>query len=357
MKVIIFTMAYNASQTIRRTIESILKQTFTNFEYYILDNASTDDTGEIIREYQKKDSRIRSIKVNKNDPPNGGAFFHTLTWASDADYIVWCDADDAYISDFLEKMVGFATENDLDIAACGYDKLDGQTGALIKHRALEQSLVLHDMLFTEEFIKYRGFTLFLWGKLYSIPFLRETRHTGTFSEERICNDSVWTLQLFGKAKRAGVYGKAMYQYYQYPRSLSNVSIEQSLDSYHDLWRETKAYLEGYGPVSKKNVDFLYAIALSLIEEQSEKIFSSDLGTGVKLKLLKNVYDTPLWKETMKRKADEMFRNLAEREAFVNKIKEKTDSLQEINQYLREKDELLDCLLLKPRVEEETYENI
>ena len=54
IKVIIFTMAYNAQETIGRTITSILNQTFGNFEYYILDNASTDNTEEVIFDYGKK---------------------------------------------------------------------------------------------------------------------------------------------------------------------------------------------------------------------------------------------------------------------------------------------------------------
>ena len=47
-------MAYNAQETIGRTIESILNQTFGNFEYYILDNASTDATEDIISDYGRK---------------------------------------------------------------------------------------------------------------------------------------------------------------------------------------------------------------------------------------------------------------------------------------------------------------
>ena len=99
-KVIIFTMAYNAQNTIGRTIESILNQTYSYFQYFILDNASTDNTGKIIEEYNQKDDRIVTIRINKNDPLNGGTFFHTLTHATDGDYIVWCDADDCYVPTF-----------------------------------------------------------------------------------------------------------------------------------------------------------------------------------------------------------------------------------------------------------------
>ena len=61
------TCAYNAAKTLKRTIESILQQTYQDFEYHILDNGSTDRTGNIIREYAKQDKRIVPYfnKVNR----------------------------------------------------------------------------------------------------------------------------------------------------------------------------------------------------------------------------------------------------------------------------------------------------
>lgn len=340
MKAIFFTMAYNAQTTIGRTIESVLNQTFGNFEYYILDNASTDNTGDIIADYRKKDKRIVPLRVNKNDPPNGGAFFHAIVWATNAKYIVWCDADDTYTPDFLGNMIGFAEENQLDIAACGYDKINGITREVIKHRALDKNLILHDLLFTEEFIQYRGFVSYLWGKLYSVPFLKETQLTEkTVKKERICNDSIGTLTMFKKAKRAGIFGKAMYQYYQYPHSLSHMNIEASLSSYQDLWAATKEYLEYYGPISTLNEDFLYAIHLSLVDEAAENIFAAELDTKKKLDLLNQVFGDPVWADTLKRKADPMFRNLAARKAFIFNMKEKISALPKIEQYNEEKQHL------------------
>lgn len=355
MKVIVFTMAYNAEATIKRTIESILNQTFSDFEYYILDNASDDETSEIIFNYSKKDARIIPIRVNKNDPPNGGAFFHTIAHATNAKYMVWCDADDAYTSDFLENMVNFAEENQLDIAACGYDKIDGLTGEVIKHRALEENLVLHGRLFTKEFIKYRGFISYLWGKLYSISFLTKRQFTGTVRKERICNDSTWTLGVFQKAKRAGIYGKAMYQYYQYPHSLSHTNIEASLDSYRALWMATKGYLQYYGKISKRNEDFLYAIHLSLVEEAVDNVFAAELNTQKKLKLLKQIFSDPIWVDTLNRKSDPMFHNLANRKEFISDIRKRVLALPEIEKYPIETKRLSLYFNTNPIQNKEEYE--
>lgn len=342
-KVIVFTMAYNAQDTIGRTIESIINQTYSNFQYFVLDNASIDKTGDIIEEYRNKDNRIVPLRVNKNDPLNGGAFFHTLVYASDADYIVWCDADDCYVPEFLEETVRFAEENQIDIVACGYDKVDGLTGEILKRKELQENIILHDNLFAEEYIKYRGFKIFLWGKLYSIPFLKDYKITGTGKKERICNDSIWITNVFQVAKRVGIYGKPVYQYYQYPHSLSNTNIEVSIDSYWDMWQAEKKYIESYGPVSKLNEDFLYAIYLSLVEEIVDKIFACECDTPNRLEMLNRVFSHKEWKDTLRRNADPQFLNLADRKRYVADIREKVLNLPEIKKYELKKKQLLDCL--------------
>ncbi len=326
MKVIVFTMAFNAEKTIARTIDSILGQTFGDLDYYILDNGATDHTRDIILKYAKLDKRVKLIRLNKNDITNGGAIFHVLVTASNADYIVWCDADDTYSPEFLEKTVRFAQQESLDLVACGYDRIDGTSGAIIKHRTLSEHLIIEGDRFTEDFIQYRGFSAFLWGKLYSISFLRTAKTTGTIAAHHLCCDSAWVLNQFAKADRVGIYGEALYQYYQYPHSISRTRVKENQKSFEILWTTTKEYLEYYGPISKVNEDFLYAIYLSLMDEASGYIFESSLEAGEKLELLRQLFHGPRWAETLARQADPQFRNLAARGKFVQQMKERILSL-------------------------------
>lgn len=327
MKAIFFTMAYNAEYTIARTINSIQSQTCTDWEYYILDNGSTDCTGDIIKKYASSDSRIKHVSIRQNDPGNGGVIFCVLALASNVDYLIWCDADDTYSSDFLSKMLAFAEENRLDIAACGYEAIHGATKEVLKHRAVSEDLVLHDSLFADEFIQYRGFTAMLWGKLYSVPFLRSIMTSaGTKDKFYYLGESVWLLTLFREAKRAGVYHQAMYQWYQYPNSLSRTNLDANIKSYPGYFAALKWYLEQYGPISKVNEDFLYAIFMSLAEEGATFIFQADLSALEKLQLLLELFQQPLWAETLARDADPQFRNLAARGEFVRQMTERVMAL-------------------------------
>ena len=326
-KTLFFTMAYNAEQTVARTIRSIQNQTCADWEYYILDNGSTDRTGDIILQYAKADPRIHPVSVRKNDPGNGGAIFSVLVLASGADYLVWCDADDTYSPDFLEKMTRFAQEHHLDIAACGYDSMEGTTNRLLKRRTSPEDLIIHGDGFINKFIQYRGFMGALWGKLYSASFLRSiTNAAGSKQDFLYHGESMWLLTLFADAKRVGIFHESMYQWYQYSNSLSRSNLGNNIKSYPQYWATLKWYLEQYGPISRINEDFLYAIFMSLAEEGATFIFQADLSALEKLQLLLELFQQPLWAETLARDADPQFRNLAARGEFVRQMTERVMAL-------------------------------
>ena len=326
-KTFFFTMAYNAEQTVARTIRSIQNQTCADWEYYILDNGSTDRTGDIILQYAKADPRIHPVSVRKNDPGNGGAIFSVLVLASGADYLVWCDADDTYSPDFLEKMTRFAQEHHLDIAACGYDSMEGTTNRLLKRRTSPEDLIIHGDGFINKFIQYRGFMGALWGKLYSASFLRSiTNAAGSKQDFLYHGESMWLLTLFADAKRVGIFHESMYQWYQYSNSLSRSNLGNNIKSYPQYWATLKWYLEQYGPISRVNEDFLYAIFMSLAEEGATFIFQADLSAMEKLRLLLELFQQPLWAETLARDADPQFRNLAARGEFVRQMTERVMAL-------------------------------
>lgn len=108
-KISVLMPAYNAEKYIREAIESILNQTFKDFEFIIIDDCSTDKTLEIIQEYANKDSRIIVLKNEKNLKLsltlNKGIDF------CNSKYIARMDADDYSYPDRLEKQFNFMENN------------------------------------------------------------------------------------------------------------------------------------------------------------------------------------------------------------------------------------------------------
>lgn len=107
--------AYNAEPYIAQTIESVLRQTLTDFQLVIVDDKSTDKTGEIIAGYAAADRRIHNIQLPQNLGP-GGARNAALAAATGA-WIAVLDADDWYQPDRLEKMITAADREGTPIAA------------------------------------------------------------------------------------------------------------------------------------------------------------------------------------------------------------------------------------------------
>lgn len=99
-KVSIGMPVYNGENFIREALDSLLAQTFTVFELIISDNASTDSTSLICREYANKDKRIKYIRQTEN---RGAQFnFWFVCQKACGDYFMWAAADDTWDKDFIK---------------------------------------------------------------------------------------------------------------------------------------------------------------------------------------------------------------------------------------------------------------
>lgn len=101
--------AYNSEKYIAKSIESILSQTYKNFELIIIDDCATDRTAEIIDIYCKKDNRIKKITNEKN---SGVAYSRNQgVFQSLGDWIAFCDSDDVWEEAKLQKQVELLKKN------------------------------------------------------------------------------------------------------------------------------------------------------------------------------------------------------------------------------------------------------
>ncbi|KAF6245795.1 glycosyltransferase family 2 protein [Nitrosopumilus sp. b2] len=96
---------YNGEQTIKKVIDSILTQSFKNFILVISDNASTDLTENVCKEFVKKDNRIQYIRQEKNIGLLNNWNF--LLKNTTTQYFMWIEADDYYDSEFIKKNIEF----------------------------------------------------------------------------------------------------------------------------------------------------------------------------------------------------------------------------------------------------------
>jgi glycosyltransferase involved in cell wall biosynthesis len=103
----VFTSSFNYSKHLRQAIESVLGQTYRDFEYHLIDYGSTDDTWKIMCEYTK-DSRVKAIQIGPQ-PNKVISMNHSISIAR-GDFWVWCPADDYFHKTLLEKSRAYSKQ-------------------------------------------------------------------------------------------------------------------------------------------------------------------------------------------------------------------------------------------------------
>lgn len=129
----VITPAYNAAKFIGETIESVLNQTYTNWEMIIVDDCSQDETRNIVESYTKKDLRIKLYALEEN---SGAAVARNKAMElAKGRYIAFLDSDDRWLPEKLEKQLKFMQEKDIAFSYTGYVRIleDGtRTNAIVK---------------------------------------------------------------------------------------------------------------------------------------------------------------------------------------------------------------------------------
>lgn len=118
----IVTPTYNCGKFITETIESVIGQTYKNWEMIIVDDCSKDNTQEIVKKYLKNDKRIKYIKFEKNQ---GAAIArNTAIREAKGRYIAFLDSDDLWSKNKLEKQINFMNKNNYDFTYTNYEEID-----------------------------------------------------------------------------------------------------------------------------------------------------------------------------------------------------------------------------------------
>lgn len=118
----IITPCYNSQDYISETINSVLNQTYTNWELIIVDDYSQDNSTSIIKKFQKENSKITLIENSNN---LGAAYTRNkATEVANGDYIAFLDSDDLWKPNKLEFQLEFMLKNNTDVSFSSYELID-----------------------------------------------------------------------------------------------------------------------------------------------------------------------------------------------------------------------------------------
>ena len=218
MKVIIATQAYNAENYLAQTVETVLKQTYTDFIYLLIDSASTDSTPQIMQEYAKKDTRIKYIHFDVNALGR----CEQCAVKETGDYYMALDSDDLLEPDCLERLVDIAKKTDADIVVTGTRVFDDSTNKTISERKYENPLLIEKADYANYYRYYHWDFRRIWGKLYKTEVLKSV------DVEKIVESSL-------------VYGKDTWFAFQALRGAKNIYIDNTCLHHYRIRQSSVSY--------------------------------------------------------------------------------------------------------------------
>lgn len=148
MSVSIIMPMFNSGQFIKDAIQSITKQTYSDWELLVVDDCSKDDSANIVKELISDEPRVRLISLNSN----GGAAVarNAGIRASTGRYIAFLDSDDRWDQNKLEKQVKFMEERKVAFSHTGFRRVDSQTGLVLSEYLPAEELTYKDMLYANQ---------------------------------------------------------------------------------------------------------------------------------------------------------------------------------------------------------------
>ena len=272
-KISIIIPVYNSENTINRCIDSLLKQTYKNFEIIVINDGSTDKTLKIINDYQKKHNNI--FVYSQKNSGAGEARNNGLKKAK-GKYVTFVDSDDTLCEFALENMTKHLND-DTDIVVSGFKKIDSNNNILfemipennywteLKFTATVFKLYKKSFL-TRNMIKYPKFEIFedlcfslsSYTKTNNIAInnnsdyiIHKNSHSITSTlNNKPCKDCIDALKFVNNLSNISKYDNKVLQFFYMKTLILNIIIQ--LDG-HCLNQLNKIYVQDYKYIKSINL--------------------------------------------------------------------------------------------------------
>ena len=287
---------YNVEKYLPQCIDSILAQTFINFEVILVDDGSADNCGEICDEYAEKDNRI--IVIHKKNAGVSAARNIGIE-AARGEYLMFVDSDDFLECEMLEIMYKATLDLNPDCVASGLKYYFEKSGK-IRINAFEDAFFSMD----SEFNKYykmltdNFFLAAIYSKLYkkSIILNNNIRFDERYS---ILEDGMFVIDYLKRCKKCRCISKPLYFYRQFESfSLMKKYNRNAIEALREYERKGEWLARG---LIGENVKAFTAGMMRFFYSSVYKLyFSSDLSSKEKLNILKQYVNDDVCDKIFKR---------------------------------------------------------
>lgn len=278
-KITVIVPVYNVENYLNKCLDSIITQTYKNIEIIVVNDGSTDNSGEICQEYAQKDNRIVYIEQG-----NAGlsAARNTGLDNMSGDYVTFVDSDDWIEQDYLETLYKKIVEYQADIAVGNYYSFNESEGMFYFHilgdscyEKVYDNVSIFENLYESHEMK--SFALIsAWGKLYKVGLFEQLRFDiGKLGEDGYLNQKIYLL-----AEKIVYIHKGIYSYRIRNNSLSRTWTEKWMHALVDAMSERITLLANLGYPLEKH--------LAIYRQMLERSLSNGMVSGLE--------ETPTYKE-------------------------------------------------------------
>ena len=280
IKVSVIMPIYNAYDYLKPAMDSVIDQTLREIEIVCIDDGSTDHSLEIIKEYQKSDSRIRIIPENNAGPSiarNKGLA------RCRGEYVIFLDADDFYEPTLLRKLYDRAVNDRLDIAIAKFDIYNSRKAFFEPainsdhNEILDGGKVVSKNEYPDQILQCA--TGYVWNKLYRKSFLVE-KELNFLPEIRVFEDVYFVSTTLAAADRIGRVDEVLVHHRVYSAQSKNRLFRKYYEQVPLLYARIKSHLMSRGtflPLSQSFLNFsasrCYKIYNVLWSDAKEKFWN------------------------------------------------------------------------------------
>lgn len=220
-KISLIIPVYNVQQYLKRCLDSVLTQSFDNFEVILIDDKSSDLSAEICNDYQKCDRRVKLF--HKTNNCGLSAARNTGIELSIADYITFLDSDDWISENYLQDLYSSSLKENSDVTISNFEKkYDSNRDGRMRYKS-NISYISTDQILLALFQGKIGTSA--WGKLYRRNLFSDIK----FPTGSIYEDIGTTYRVFSKCNKVTISRDSIYYYYQRKGSIVNSNFND-----HDL---------------------------------------------------------------------------------------------------------------------------
>jgi glycosyltransferase involved in cell wall biosynthesis len=210
---------YNRAHLIGETLDSIIIQTYTNWECIIVDDGSTDTTEKLINEYVKKDNRFKYHKRPKSKPKGANACRNYGFEVSKGDFVNWFDSDDLMKPNFIsERLNTFQSEKEeLNVVLCECEtfSIKENKKEILSYVPINYNDFLDDLIL-------KKFHLSMPAGLWKSNYLKKALYNELLFDEQLSQsqDYDFYIRIFKNNPKYKVINKTLFEYRKSSGSIS-----------------------------------------------------------------------------------------------------------------------------------------